>query len=51
MMGQLLADSRIDVATGLTYLEESLRILQWLKSPDAETVQRIIDRIRRASEE
>ncbi|MEM8641079.1 MAG: tetratricopeptide repeat protein [Cyanobacteria bacterium P01_G01_bin.54] len=45
MMGQLLAAARQDYAQGLAYLAESLQILVQLKSPDAQTVQRIIARI------
>ncbi|MEB3312000.1 MAG: tetratricopeptide repeat protein [Snowella sp.] len=46
MMGQLLADEKGDYQQGLAYLEQSLAILQRLRSPDAATVQRIIARIR-----
>jgi tetratricopeptide (TPR) repeat protein len=46
MMGQLLADEKEDYQQGLAYLEQSLAILQRLRSPDAATVQEIIARIR-----
>ena len=46
MMGQLLADEKGDYQKGLAYLEQSLAILQRLRSPDAATVQEIIARIR-----
>jgi tetratricopeptide (TPR) repeat protein len=46
MMGQLLADAKGDTQQGLAYLEQSLAILQRLRSPDAATVQEIIARIR-----
>jgi tetratricopeptide (TPR) repeat protein len=46
MMGQLLADEKGDYQQGLAYLEQSLAILQRLRSPDAATVQEIIARIR-----
>ncbi|MBD2185786.1 ATP-binding protein [Planktothrix sp. FACHB-1375] len=45
MMGQLLADELGDFDTALNYLQQSLEILQRLKSPDAETVRRIIARV------
>jgi tetratricopeptide (TPR) repeat protein len=45
MMGQLLADEKGDYQQGLAYLEQSLAILQRLRSPDAATVQSIINRI------
>jgi hypothetical protein len=43
---QLLADKKGDYQQGLAYLEQSLAILQRLRSPNAATVQRIIARIR-----
>jgi tetratricopeptide (TPR) repeat protein len=46
MMGQLLADEKGDYQQGLAYLEQSLAILQRLRSPNAATVQEIIARIR-----
>ncbi len=46
MMGQLLADEKGDYQKGLAYLEQSLAILQPLRSPDAVTVQGIIEWIR-----
>jgi tetratricopeptide (TPR) repeat protein len=46
MMGQLLVDEKGDYQQGLAYLEQSLAILQRLRSPDAATVQRIIAQIR-----
>jgi hypothetical protein len=46
MMGQLLADTQRDVGGGLAYLQQSLDLLICLKSPDAQVVQEIIDRIR-----
>ncbi|NJO63386.1 MAG: hypothetical protein HC836_35795 [Richelia sp. RM2_1_2] len=48
MLGQLLADEKQDFKTALEYLQESLAILQRIKSPDAQTVKEIIDRIRTA---
>jgi hypothetical protein len=46
MMGQLLADEKGDYQQGLAYLEQSLAILQQLRSPDAAQVQEMIARIR-----
>ena len=51
MMGQLLADERGDYETALAYLQESLAILVHLRSPDAETVKRIMNRVRLAEVE
>ena len=48
MLGQLLADEKQDFTTALAYLQESFEILQRIKSPDAQTVKEIIDRIRAA---
>ncbi|WP_293359475.1 MULTISPECIES: tetratricopeptide repeat protein [unclassified Microcoleus] len=45
MLGQLLADEKGDFDEALNYLQQSLEILQHLRSPDAETVKRIISRI------
>ncbi len=45
MLGQLLADEKQDFTTALEYLQESFEILQRIKSPDAQTVRKIIDRI------
>ena len=45
MMGQLLADSKRDTQQGLNYLHQFLKVLQRLCSPDAATVQAIINRI------
>ncbi|MEG5139355.1 MULTISPECIES: tetratricopeptide repeat protein, partial [unclassified Microcoleus] len=45
MLGQLLADEKGDFDKALNYLQQSLEILQHLRSPDAETVKRIIARI------
>ena len=42
MLGQLLADKKGDFDQALNYLQQSLKILQHLKSPDAETVKEII---------
>jgi len=42
MLGQLLADKKGDFDQALNYLQQSLEILQHLRSPDAETVRRII---------
>ncbi len=42
MLGQLLADEKGDFDQALNYLQQSLEILQHLKSPDAETVKEII---------
>ena len=48
MLGQLLADEKQDFTTALAYLQQSFEILQRIKSPDAQTVKEIIDRIRAA---
>ncbi|MEG4443758.1 tetratricopeptide repeat protein, partial [Microcoleus sp. AT9_B5] len=45
MLGQLLADEKGDFDQALNYLQQSLEILQHLRSPDAQTVKRIISRI------
>ncbi len=45
MLGQLLADEKGDFDQALNYLQQSLEILQHLRSPDAEMVKRIIARI------
>ena len=44
MLGQLLA-AQGDCDSALNYLQQSLEILQHLRSPDAETVKRIIARV------
>ncbi|MBE9186550.1 tetratricopeptide repeat protein [Microcoleus sp. LEGE 07076] len=44
MLGQLLA-AQGDFDQALNYLQQSLQILQHLRSPDAEIVKRIISRI------
>ncbi|MEG4088898.1 tetratricopeptide repeat protein [Microcoleus sp. Pol12B4] len=44
MLGQLLA-AQGDFDQALNYLQQSLEILQHLRSPDAQTVKRIISRI------
>jgi tetratricopeptide (TPR) repeat protein len=48
-LGQLLADKKGEVETALNYLQQALDILQHLQSPDAETVSRILDRVKRDS--
>ncbi|NJM19582.1 MAG: hypothetical protein HC907_13180 [Richelia sp. SM1_7_0] len=48
MLGQLLADEKQDFKTALEYLQESFEIFEHLKSPDAQTVKEIIDKIRTA---
>jgi hypothetical protein len=45
MMGDLLANNG-DFQTAISYLQESLTILQHLKSPDAATVQRMLEQVR-----
>ncbi|WP_293363228.1 tetratricopeptide repeat protein, partial [Microcoleus sp. CAWBG52] len=42
MLGQLLADEKGDFDEALNYLQQSLEILQHLRSPDAEIVKEII---------
>ena len=42
MLGQLLADKKKDFTKALNYLQQSLDILQHLRSPDAETVRQLI---------
>ena len=42
MLGQLLADEKGDFDKALNYLQQSLDILQHLRSPDAEIVREII---------
>ncbi|MFP4103711.1 tetratricopeptide repeat protein [Coleofasciculus sp.] len=49
MLGQLLADKKEELETALNYLQQALDILQRLQSPDAETVSRILDRVKRDS--
>jgi len=46
MLGQLLADKKGEVETALNYLQQALDILQRLQSPEAETVSRILDRVK-----
>ena len=45
MLGQLLADEKGDFELALNYLQQSLDILQRLRSPDAEIVREIIARV------
>ncbi|MBE7552723.1 MAG: tetratricopeptide repeat protein [Anaerolineales bacterium] len=45
MMAQLLAYRQGDFETALAYLQESAAILERLKSPDAETVKRIMAQV------
>jgi tetratricopeptide (TPR) repeat protein len=45
MMGQMVIVHQQDYQQGLAYLEQSLAIFQRLRSPDAATVQSIINRI------
>ncbi|MFM7408765.1 MAG: tetratricopeptide repeat protein [Cuspidothrix sp.] len=45
MLGQLLAYQKGDFVTALEYLQESLEILQLVKSPDAETVKGFINNV------
>ncbi|HEY9850657.1 MAG TPA: tetratricopeptide repeat protein [Leptolyngbyaceae cyanobacterium] len=47
MLGQLLAYERGEFDTALNYLQQSLEILQRIKSPNAETVKRIITRVQK----
>ncbi|WP_242728771.1 tetratricopeptide repeat protein [Microcoleus vaginatus] len=42
MLGQLLADKKGDFDKALNYLQQSLDILQHLRSPEAEKVRKII---------
>ncbi|MEG4941758.1 tetratricopeptide repeat protein, partial [Microcoleus sp. F4-D5] len=42
MLGKLLADEKGDFDQALNYLQQSLDILQHLRSPDAQTVKEII---------
>jgi len=49
MLGQLLADEKGEVETAFNYLQQALDILQRLQSPEAETVSRILDRVKRDS--
>ncbi len=51
MLGQLLADERQDFSTALSYLEQSLEILQHLQSPDAQVVSEILARIQLLAKE
>jgi tetratricopeptide (TPR) repeat protein len=46
MMGYLLANNG-DFQTAISYLQESLTILQHLKSPDAATVQSLLEQVTR----
>ncbi len=43
-MGNLLANKG-DFQTAISYLQESLTILQHLKSPDAATVQSLLEQV------
>ena len=45
LLALLLAHQKGDFDQALNYLRQSLEILQNLRSPDAETVKRIISRI------
>ncbi len=45
MMGDLLANNG-DFQTAISYLQEALTILQHIKSPDAATVQRMLEQVR-----
>ena len=45
MLGQLLADEKGDKETAIDYLSQSLTILQKIGSPNARTVQGMLDRI------
>ena len=47
-LGRLLADEKQDFTTALEYLQESFEILQRIKSPDAQAVREMINRIRAA---
>ena len=47
MLGQLLADEKGDFDQALNYLQQSLEILQHLRSPDAEIVKEIIAAVQR----
>ena len=51
MLGQLLANKKGDFDQALNYLQQSLEILQHLRSPDAQTVKRIISRIQQRAED
>ncbi|MEP6497346.1 tetratricopeptide repeat protein [Microcoleus vaginatus] len=50
MLGQLLADKKGDFDKALNYLQQSLDILQHLRSPEAETVRRIIAEVQRMAD-
>ncbi|MEG4043796.1 tetratricopeptide repeat protein [Microcoleus sp. Pol17_C1] len=50
MLGLLLADKKRDFDKALNYLQQSLDILQHLRSPDAETVRRIIAEVQRMAD-
>ncbi|MCL1466806.1 tetratricopeptide repeat protein [Argonema galeatum] len=45
MLGQMLGDDQGEFATALDYLQQSLEILQQLKSPDAERIRDIITNV------
>ena len=45
MLGQLLADEKGDFEKALNYLQQSLDILQYLRSPEADKVREIIARV------
>jgi tetratricopeptide (TPR) repeat protein len=44
-LGELLAYEKGDFVTALSYLQQSLKILQHLQSPDAKTVREILARV------
>ncbi|MBD1813836.1 tetratricopeptide repeat protein [Microcoleus vaginatus DQ-U2] len=50
MLGQLLAHKKGDFDKALNYLQQSLDILQHLRSPEAETVRRIIAEVQRMAD-
>ncbi len=47
-LGKIIADEKQDYTIALDYLQKSLEILQRIKSPDAQTVREMIDKIRSA---
>ena len=47
-LGQLMADEKQDFTTALNYLQQSLKILQQLKSPDAEEIREWISEVKLA---
>ncbi|MEG4087511.1 tetratricopeptide repeat protein [Microcoleus sp. POL10_C6] len=50
MLGRLLADKKENFDKALNYLQQSLDILQHLRSPDAEKVRRIIAEVQRMAD-